>query len=68
MSPLKIVCSWCQKELGEKEGEGVDGISHGICDDCLLHNFPHLYDKIKGKLEVSSMDDIYKNIKKEVKK
>jgi len=26
-----IVCAWCNKKLGEKEGEGV---SHGICPEC----------------------------------
>ncbi len=45
---INIVCAWCGKELGEKDGEGVDGVSHSICDDCLLHHFPHTYEKVKG--------------------
>jgi len=58
---LKIVCAWCGKELGEKEGpEGTEGTTPGICDDCLFKNFPHHYAKIKGILEVPSIDDIYK--------
>ena len=28
---MKVVCAWCKKELGEKEGKGV---SHGICKPC----------------------------------
>lgn len=32
---LKIVCAWCGKDMGEKDGEGVEGVSHGICEDCL---------------------------------
>lgn len=35
MTMLKVICAWCGKELGEKDGEGVEGISHGICEDCL---------------------------------
>ncbi|KKM14459.1 hypothetical protein LCGC14_1705880 [marine sediment metagenome] len=34
-SVLKSICAWCQKDLGDKDGEGVEGISHGICEDCL---------------------------------
>lgn len=29
---MLIVCAWCGKEMGEKEGEGV---SHSICEECL---------------------------------
>jgi len=42
---MDIICAWCEKKLGEKEG---DGITHGICDDCLLHYFPHEYEKVKS--------------------
>ena len=31
---MKVVCSWCGKEMGEKDGKGVEGVSHGICDSC----------------------------------
>ena len=31
---MKIVCSWCGKVMGEKDGEGIDGISHSVCDEC----------------------------------
>jgi len=27
-----IICSWCKKILGYKEG---DGVTHGICKECL---------------------------------
>ena len=60
MSKLMVVCAWCQKELEEKEGEGTEGESHGICDDCLRQYFPHHYDRIIGELEVDSIDEIYK--------
>ena len=30
---MKIVCSGCGKDLGEKEGdEGL--VSHGLCEEC----------------------------------
>ena len=31
---LKIVCAWCGKDMGEKDGKGVEGISHGLCKEC----------------------------------
>jgi len=38
---MKVVCAWCGKELGFKEGNG--GISHGICETCK--------EKVKKELE-----------------
>jgi len=32
---MKIVCACCGKDMGEKDGEGVEGISHGVCEQCL---------------------------------
>lgn len=31
---LKIVCAWCGKSMGEKEGNGVTGITGCICKKC----------------------------------
>jgi len=31
---LTIVCAWCNKDMGEKDGQGVSGTTHGICPDC----------------------------------
>jgi len=31
---IAIHCAWCGLFLGEKEGNGVEGVSHGICDKC----------------------------------
>lgn len=47
MTKLTIACGWCGKHMGEKDGQGVEGTTTSICDDCLLHNFPHHYEKIK---------------------
>ena len=32
---MKIVCAWCGKDMGEKDGEGIEGTSHSICQNCL---------------------------------
>lgn len=34
MSIIKHVCAWCNMNLGETDGEGQEGTSHGICDNC----------------------------------
>ena len=33
-SILRIVCAWCGESMGEKDGKGVSGISHSICEKC----------------------------------
>lgn len=30
---MKVVCAWCGKDLGEKEGS-TEFVSHGICEEC----------------------------------
>lgn len=52
-----VVCNWCGVTVGESIGEGI---TPGICDSCLLHNFPHLYQLIKNILGVNKMEDFYK--------
>ena len=32
---MKIVCAWCGKDIGEQDSEGIDGVSHGVCEECL---------------------------------
>lgn len=36
---LKIVCAWCGKGMGSKDGEGQEGITHSICLDCKKKHF-----------------------------
>lgn len=32
---IKIICAWCEKDMGEKESLGSEStISHGICEEC----------------------------------
>ena len=32
---MKVICAWCNKDMGEKGGKDVEGISHGVCEECL---------------------------------
>ncbi len=38
---LYVVCGWCGKDMGQKDGQGQTGISHGMCPAC--------YKKLTGK-------------------
>ena len=31
---LMIRCAWCGKDLGTKDGHGIEGETSGICEDC----------------------------------
>jgi hypothetical protein len=31
---IVVLCAWCGKHLGTKDGQGVSGVSHGMCQDC----------------------------------
>ena len=42
---MKIICPWCKKDMGEKNGEGVEGISHCICEEC----FGQLEKKVENR-------------------
>jgi len=53
---MKIVCSYCNKNMGTKDGKGVEGVSHSICDECFKKtmmelntlnkgDFNHVYDR-----------------------
>jgi hypothetical protein len=38
---VKIICAWCKREMGEREGNYPPGTtSHGICDSCAALYFP----------------------------
>ncbi|MBA7709485.1 hypothetical protein ES703_118403 [subsurface metagenome] len=40
---MRKVCAWCQADMGEIEGKGETGTTHGICQACQLKYFPELY-------------------------
>lgn len=31
---MKVVCAWCNADLGTKDGQGTTGTTHGICKRC----------------------------------
>lgn len=31
---LKVICAWCGNPIREVDGEGVEGVSGGICKKC----------------------------------
>jgi hypothetical protein len=33
---IEIICSNCGKYMGSKDGGGIEGISHSICEDCII--------------------------------
>jgi len=37
---LRIACQYCRKEYGLKDGQGVEGTSHGICLSCWEERYP----------------------------
>jgi len=47
---MKIVCAWCGREMGEKNGRGVEGVSHGLCNKCLAR----LQEEVKSGLSAES--------------
>ena len=42
---LLVKCAWCQKPMGEKDGKGVSGVSHGMCEAC--------YDKLTEATDIA---------------
>jgi len=43
---MKVYCAWCGEYLGRKNGQGVTGVSHGICADC--------FEKIKKTISLKA--------------
>lgn len=46
---MKIVCAWCGKEMGERNGNDKDEVSHGMCEEC--------FNKIKAENETHEDND-----------
>ncbi|MBM4433087.1 MAG: hypothetical protein FJ025_03725 [Chloroflexi bacterium] len=49
---IKIICAWCGKDMGEKEGWGIEGVSHGMCNECAAD--------VQAKPEGISIKDSFK--------
>lgn len=50
---LKTVCAHCRKPMGETDGEGIEGNSHSICEDCWYERYPGLYPDWQQSLEAA---------------
>ncbi len=37
---LKIICACCRKDMGEKDGEGAEGVTGTFCKECWDRQFP----------------------------
>ena len=31
---IQVICAWCNRDMGEKDGDAPYPISHSICPDC----------------------------------
>ena len=50
---MKIVCAWCGRFLGEKDGGGVEGISHSVCEQCLIEASPAEESKTNKETDIA---------------
>ena len=50
---MKIVCAWCSKDLGEKNGGGAEGVSHGLCEEC----FNELIAEVEKRISAEGEQD-----------
>ncbi len=48
---IKIVCAWCNKNMGEKNGRGVEGVTHGLCKQCFAKF------RVKVESNISARDE-----------
>lgn len=39
---ITVVCAYCEDFMKEKDGRGVTGVSHGVCEPC--------FEKFKQKI------------------
>lgn len=46
---MKIVCALCGKDMGEKDGKGVEGVSHTFCEECFAKLMAKVESKTSGR-------------------
>jgi len=54
---IMVVCAWCGKKLGRKNGVGQSGVSHGICLECQQKHFPKILSRDKQRENKTSVKD-----------
>ncbi|MFC2001847.1 hypothetical protein ACFLUZ_05010 [Chloroflexota bacterium] len=66
MTKMRKVCAWCGKDMGEIEGHGKTGTTHGICEECKKkeltkvreYHARHTEVKIQGDVMLSTTNSI----------
>jgi len=49
---LKIICAWCGKDMGEKDGRGQTGVTSSMCEQCWERYRPGVpYPKEENKVK-----------------
>jgi len=62
---MRIVCVLCNKDMGEQDGGGVGGVSHGLCQECLDKLASEVEDEIMmGLVTTEDAKKIIANAKK----
>ena len=54
---MNSVCAWCGKDMGTKDGKGIEGDSHDICGDCLKAQVALLKTATPVTIEISGYFD-----------
>ncbi len=39
-SVVKIICMYCEKDMGKKDGKGIEGETSSICRQCWEERLP----------------------------
>lgn len=53
---IRVKCSWCNKDMGEKPGP--DNTTHGICDECVERVLSDEVDPIQQELFPNERKDV----------
>ncbi|MCD6453559.1 MAG: hypothetical protein J7K77_04670 [Dehalococcoidales bacterium] len=48
---MRVMCAWCGRDMGAKDGRGITGVSHGLCEQCRRR----LELSMRGKLPSNSL-------------
>ena len=51
---MRVVCAWCGRDMGAKDGHGVAGVSHGLCKQCRRRLEPGMGDELPPRLFMKS--------------
>ena len=55
LEEIMVLCAWCGKQLGRKNGVGQSGVSHSICLECQHEHFPKTLSRDKQRESTTSV-------------